>query len=124
MSILQKTSDDPSIFTAKVEYKFSSEFKHTGVTVVSDTLIKSGEAYNYHFALMEPSITESGNKPTNVSFLIKENVSNWLGVGVCYKNAIKNNNYTFNYSGLGHGAYLISSNGGMRIFLFRFMVFI
>lgn len=31
---------------------------------------------------------------------------------MCYKNSIVNANFTFNYSALGHGAYLISSNGG------------
>lgn len=61
---------------------------------------------------MEPAINENGVKPLKVAFKIKENTSSWLAVGVCYKNAIVNANFTFNYSSLGHGAYLISSNGG------------
>jgi hypothetical protein len=47
-----------------------------------------------------------------VAFRIVESSSNWLAVGVCYKNLISASNYTFNYSSLGHGAYLVSSNGG------------
>jgi len=112
METLQKTADNPSIFDSKTEFKFSSEFKHNGIQVVNDNLIKSIEAYNYHFGLMEPSLQDKGNRPCKVSFKIKENISNWLGVGVCYKNTISSNSYTFNYSALGHGAYLISSNGG------------
>ena len=75
-------------------------------------MIKSTEGYNYHFGLMEPSLQEKGNRPCKVAFKIKENSSNWLAVGICYKNAVSNSNYTFNYSTLGHGAYLVSCNGG------------
>lgn len=35
----------------------------------------------------------------------------WVGIGICLKNAIKNANYFFNYTSIGHGSYLISSNG-------------
>ena len=112
MQTLQKTADNPSIFDSKIEFKFSPELKHNGITVVNDTTIKSSEAYNYHFCLMEPSIQEKGNRPFRVAFKVVENSSNWLGMGICYKNTIIANNYTFNYSSLGHGGYLISSNGG------------
>ena len=43
---------------------------------------------------------------------MKENSSNWLAVGICYKNAVAESNYNFNYSTLGHGAYLVSCNAG------------
>lgn len=81
--------------------------------MVSDTVAKSVEAYNYHFALMEPSLTEKGAKNLKVAFLIKENTSNWVAVGLCDKNIVQTNSYQFNYSNLGHGGYLISSNGGI-----------
>lgn len=110
--ILQKTAEHPSLFETKIDFKFSPELKHTGISVVSDNVIKSTEGYNYHFALMEPSLYEKGNRPCKVAFKIKENSSNWLAVGICYKNAVAANNYTFNYSSLGHGGYMISSNGG------------
>jgi len=40
------------------------------------------------------------------------NSSKWLGVGVCQKNLIQGKNYNFEFSKLGHGAYIVSSNGG------------
>ena len=61
---------------------------------------------------MEPSLNTHGNKPVKVSFKVKENHSNWLAVGVCYKNAVADSGYNFNYSTLGHGAYLVSCNAG------------
>ena len=35
----------------------------------------------------------------------------WIGVGVCHKDKIVSENFNFNYSNIGHGSYLISSNG-------------
>lgn len=35
----------------------------------------------------------------------------WVGVGMCLKNSIKTANYHFNYTNIGHGSYLISTNG-------------
>ena len=35
----------------------------------------------------------------------------WVGVGICLKNAIVKANYHFNYTNIGHGSYLISTNG-------------
>lgn len=71
LKVLQKTADNPSIFDGRVEYKFSNEHKHAGITVVSENLIKSTEGYNYHFGLMEPSLQERGNRPCKVAFKIK-----------------------------------------------------
>lgn len=86
--------------------------KHTGINVVSDKVIKSSEAYNYHFGLLEPSLDEKGPKGCTVAFKINQNSSNWLAIGVCYKNIVKSNNFQFNYSSLGHGAFLVSCNAG------------
>lgn len=52
LKVLQKTADNPSIFDSKIDFKFSPELKHTGITVVSENLIKSTEGYNYHFGLL------------------------------------------------------------------------
>ena len=89
--------------------------KHNGVQVASDTLIKSVEGSNYHFGLMEPSLNDKGSRNVEVAFLIKENSLNWVAVGLCHKSVVLTNNYQFNYSTLGHGGYLISSNGGTLI---------
>jgi hypothetical protein len=37
---------------------------------------------------------------------------NWLAVGVCHKNVVQAKNFSFSFNVLGHGAYMISSNGG------------
>lgn len=35
----------------------------------------------------------------------------WIGIGVCLRNKIVANNYKFTYESLGHGSYMLSSNG-------------
>lgn len=35
----------------------------------------------------------------------------WVGVGICLRSLIEKANYHFNYTNIGHGSYLISSNG-------------
>jgi len=47
-----------------------------------------------------------------MAFKIKESHSNWVAVGMCHKNIVKSKNYGFNFSSIGHGAYMISANGG------------
>ena len=36
----------------------------------------------------------------------------WLAFGVCHKNIVQSKNYSFTFNSVGHGGYLISSNGG------------
>jgi hypothetical protein len=121
MNALQKISNNPSIFDTKADFKFSNELKHSGVTLVSEKVIKSSEAYNYHFGLLEPSVEEASSGCT-VAFKINQNSSNWLGVGMVYKKIAEQNSFQFNYSSLGHGAYLVSCNGGTFCSIDRFMV--
>lgn len=120
--MLQGLASNPGLFDSHIEFKFSQDMKHTGVQVVSDNCLKSIEAYNYHFGLMEPGINEKGPKNIKVAFHIKESGSNWVAVGLCHKSIVEVNAYQFNYSLLGHGGYMISSNGGNSAFLFRFVV--
>ena len=62
---------------------------------------------------MEPAVTAKGNKKKTFAFRMKEvNPSNWCAVGLCHKNIIVSKNYNFTFSQLGHGGYMISSNGG------------
>lgn len=49
-------------------------------------------------------------KKMNWGIKIKK-FTGWIGLGICLKNIIKNANYHFNYNNIGHGSYLISSNG-------------
>ena len=47
-----------------------------------------------------------------MAFEIKESHSNWVAVGICHKKIVKSKNYGFNFNSIGHGAYMVSSNGG------------
>jgi hypothetical protein len=57
---------------------------------------------------MEPAL----NKTQNLAFEITSCSNNWLALGVCHQKKIKDKGFTFDYSTVGHGAYLVSSNGG------------
>lgn len=46
------------------------------------------------------------------AFKIKESTSNWVAVGMCHKNIVASKHYGFNFNTLGHGAYMVSANGG------------
>ncbi len=35
----------------------------------------------------------------------------WIGLGICIKSKILESGYKFHYENLGHGSYMISSNG-------------
>jgi len=48
--------------------------------------------------------------PTKFAFQVK-NIANWIGFGVCLKNVLENKAFKFDYNSIGHGAYMISSNG-------------
>ena len=41
MDKLKQLADSPPLFETKSEFKFSPEFHHTGIQIVTDTLIKS-----------------------------------------------------------------------------------
>lgn len=96
---------------AKQSYRFSSKFKHNEVTIVNPTTIKSGTTQSYKFAILEPEIKKYGEHE-KMAFKIKESSSNWLAFGVCHKNIVASKNYSFMFNSIGHGGYLISSNGG------------
>ena len=47
-----------------------------------------------------------------VDWFIKiSKLSSWIGIGIALKNVMALKNYNFYYTSLGHGSYLISSNG-------------
>jgi hypothetical protein len=60
---------------------------------------------------MEPSLQSKGNKPCKVAFKINQNVSSWLGIGACYKNAVSGSTYNFNTSDMNHGGYIVICSG-------------
>lgn len=60
---------------------------------------------------MEPHL-EKGNYTKKFAFKIKESSSNWVAVGMCHPKVVASKNYGFNFSAIGHGAYMVSANGG------------
>lgn len=73
-------------------------------------MVKSINTAGYKFALMEPSVGKASKK--TFTFHINESNSNWLGIGFCYKKVVESKKFSFVFGSLGHGGYLISSNGG------------
>lgn len=78
---------------------------------MSDHIAKASANSGYKFALMEPKL-EKGEQIKDYAFKIKESTANWIAVGMCHKNIVASKSYCFNFTVLGHGAYMISSNGG------------
>lgn len=61
---------------------------------------------------MEPHLEGIGQVKKFV-FKIKESLSNWVAVGMCHSKIVASKNYGFNFSSIGHGAYMVSANGGI-----------
>jgi hypothetical protein len=61
---------------------------------------------------MEPDVERNSGQVKRLTFRIKEASMNWLAVGVCHKNLVQSKNFSFSFNVLGHGAYMVSSNGG------------
>ncbi|KAL4507998.1 hypothetical protein ABPG72_021371 [Tetrahymena utriculariae] len=100
------------IYKNSIKFWFSNTYKHAQITLVSKNIVKSnGSNPSYRFAIMEPALPK--NKQCRFAFKIKQgSTNNWLAVGICHKNTIVSKNYGFQFSNLGHGAYMISSNAG------------
>ena len=63
--------------------------------------------------MLQPNLESIGKRVRTFAFRMKEvNPSNWVAVGLCHKNLIVSKGYNFTFSQLGHGSYMISSNGG------------
>lgn len=92
-------------------FKFNPLFKHPDIKILQDAVVKSSNSSGYKFAVMDPHL-ESGPPLKSFAFRIKESSSNWVAVGMCHKNVVAGKNYGFNFSAIGHGAYMVSANGG------------
>lgn len=67
------------------------------------------ESSGQRFILMDKDLNTNLSKK---SWGIKINkLGGWIGIGISLKNKIMVANYNFNYSNIGHGSYLISTNG-------------
>jgi hypothetical protein len=99
-------------------FRFSRVFKNEDINLITDFQIKLKDKYCYNsfkVALMEPNLE---NKACNeiIHFRINEYHPNntWISLGMCHKHFMARNSYNININNfftLGHGAYLISSNG-------------
>lgn len=107
---LQDTIKGATIWK-QTSFKFNPLYKHPDIKIVQDNIVKSSNSSGYKFAIMDPHL-ESGLGIKNFGFKIKESSSNWIAVGMCHKNIVANKNYGFNFSSIGHGAYMVSANGG------------
>lgn len=107
VSIFQ-TEDEP---TDRTKYSWSPTLKGTKIkingTIAEQT---STESAGQRFILMEPALNDSTQRKKIWGIRVKS-FGGWIGIGISLHNVIKNANYHFNYTVLGHGSYLISSNG-------------
>jgi hypothetical protein len=94
----------------QTSYKFSATYKHPDIKLVTENRVKTANNSGYKFAVMEPSIGKLNRK--TFSFLIKESTSNWLAIGFCHRKVVEAKGYSFSFGAIGHGAYMISANGG------------
>lgn len=107
---LQKEISSKNIWKG-ANYKFNTASKHLDVKILSDFIVKAMNSSGYKFAVMDSSL-EKGTKIKTFGFKIRESTSAWVAVGVCHKKVVASKNYGFNFSSIGHGAYMVSSNGG------------
>lgn len=92
-------------------FRFSSELKSPDVFIMSDSRTVSKKGQTYQVALLEPNISPTQNI-TAFKFKIIKSTSNWIAFGMCHKNIIVKNKFSFEYKTIGHGCYMISSNAG------------
>lgn len=100
-----------NIWKKSNNFKFSSTLKHNDIKLITDFHSKSMNTSGYKFAILEPGL-ETGNPIKTFHFKIRECSSNWVAVGMCHKDIVVSKGYTFNFSSLGHGGYMVSANGG------------
>ena len=92
-------------------YEFSEKFKQKDIVLLSKTLAKSTSSDSYKFAILEPNLETNSMK--KFSFKMSKIVSTWVAVGICHRDIVVSNDYRFKFGSTGHGAYMISSNGGV-----------
>jgi len=49
---------------------------------------------------------------TAFKFRINKSSSNWIAIGLGHKNVLTKNKFLFDFTTIGHGCYMISSNAG------------
>lgn len=91
-------------------YKWSEKMKGAKITINGLVAEQTGmESSGQRFILMEQDLSSNLRKKC-WAVKIKKFVG-WIGVGISLKSQIIHVNYNFHYTTIGHGSYLISTNG-------------
>jgi len=106
-NILQKQY---SIMSMNDDQCFSQLFKGDSILIVDKVVATQTIKKNFEdcFVFVEPSLRNV--LPQKFGFQIK-NASQWIGIGICYKGILLKNNLKFEHDCIGHGTYMMSSNG-------------
>ena len=95
---------------SKDNYKWSLKLKGAKINVNGPVAEQTGmESSGQRFILMEQDLSKSSKKKT-WGIKIKK-LGGWIGVGISLKSQIVGSNFNFHYTTIGHGSYLISTNG-------------
>jgi hypothetical protein len=71
------------------------------------------EPVAYKCAILSKSVEDNNDlELKRFTFKILRSTGDWIGLGVCHKKIVQANNYTLDFDHIGHGGYMISSNGG------------
>ena len=106
------------LFNNQVAFTFQPHAKHPSLTIINPTQIKSGSS-GYKFGVLSPSLENYKSPKVKFGFRMKEvHTSNWIAVGMCHLKTIENKQFNFGFNNIGHGAYMISSNGGFYMYIY------
>lgn len=75
---------------------------------VTDMKVKSTGNPSYKYVLLDWGL---GMEKKVMKFKILQDRNNWVSIGVAHKNIVESKNFEFSYSTVGHGAYMVGSNG-------------
>ncbi|CAD8159903.1 unnamed protein product [Paramecium octaurelia] len=108
--LMQKTSKN--LIQTSCNFEFLHNNKHPQVEIVEPQIVKASQStHGYKFAVMNPSLDK--NQVTVFGFKLNNvHSSNWLAVGACHLSVVQSKQFGFAFQSLGHGGYLVSSNGG------------
>ena len=91
--------------------QFDEKAHHHDLSIYEKLKVKtSGVSSSYRFAVLKPHVESANNR--TVSFRAIEN-DQWVAFGVCHSKIIESKQFQFIHSNIGHGAYMVSSNGGV-----------
>ena len=75
---------------------------------VEDNKVRSVGAVAHKLCYLESSL---GGEKRTFRVRINQDINNWVGLGVCHKTAVDSKQCSFKYNTIGHGCYMVSSNG-------------